>query len=370
MNMSPRKKQPPATAAKKGESSFWDRHDTNLKRFGLLFGIATGLVSLLALGLKLSADDAPATGADSYLSADEQRLIDSISPLIGVRCRPAEPEYRPLRVSPAMVSLTSAGAVCAPFRKGPSALHFYAFTTAAEMDRYMRDQHYEVGAPTGACSGGGGGQTPWVDSAGRLRGQLVCDTSATSSDVFWSDSRELYVGAAEAAPDKSSSLFSWWQEAVRFEDSGPDPAAERRLRSLLPDSFGSCEMLTRMPAVATAGLGCKPGRGIWSAGASLIPDADMLADYIEGRAAAITDLSDKGCRDSTRSFTVYGPGADARPVRGRLLCHAEDGQQWFEWTATRPRVYAYLSRTDESLSKLFQQWSNSLSVIKGMTTPN
>src|SRR3954453_23851944 len=175
MGRSPRRKSR-AVVTRDGGSSFWDRHDTNLKRFGLLFGIATGLVSLLALGLKLSADDAPATGAESYLSPHQQRLIDSSSPLIGVRCRPAQPESQPYRVSSAMVALTSAGAVCAPFRKGPRALHFYAFTTAAEMDRYMRDQHYEVGAPTGACSGGGGGQTPWVDSAGKLRGQLVCDS--------------------------------------------------------------------------------------------------------------------------------------------------------------------------------------------------
>ncbi|HYJ22368.1 MAG TPA: hypothetical protein VEW07_10135 [Solirubrobacterales bacterium] len=352
---------------KKAGAGFWDRHDIRLKRFGLIFGIATGIVSLVALAVaQLGGGDPPVA---SPVTADEQRLVDSIPPTVGWRCRSERPVPVHNRVAREMRALTSAYAVCAPLPEGPASLHFRSFTTKSEMTEYMRKLFRSMDQPAGGCSGGSSGYTPWVDDSGRERGDLICHTSVLNSGVYWSDNRGLFVGIAQMASGKSSPLYSWWQEAVRFEGGAPDDAAERKLRSVLPDSFGGCDTHPRMPAVATAGLTCKPGRGIWAAGTALIPDESLLAGYIETRAAAFADLSDKGCKESTRSFTIYGPGADAKPVRGRLLCHADDGQQWFEWTATRPRVYAYLSRTDESLTKLFHQWSTSLSAIKGPITP-
>jgi hypothetical protein len=342
---------------------FWDRHDVKLKRFALVFGIFTGVVSLLVLAISQFAGGGP----KGPLTADQQRLIDSIPPLVGSRCRVVDIEPRTSRVSQEMDELTSAYVTCAPSIDGPRSLWFRGVTTETDTKTLWQKIY---GGPlndsTGGCSGGYEGATQWVDASGFVAGELACHTAPNNSGVFWTDRRRLYVGIAQMAPGKHAPLYEWWQKAVRFEGSGPDPEAQRKLRSLLPPDFASCTQHPRMPAVAIAGLACEPGRGIWSAGAALVPNARLLAEYIEARAAAISDRSDKGCRDSTRSFTIYGQGSDARPVQGRLLCHADDGVQWFEWTATRPHVYAYLSRADESLTRLFHQWSTSFADVEGL----
>lgn len=347
-----------------GTRGFWDRHERKLKRLGTVLAVITGFITLATFASsRLAGSD---SGPVTLLTPEEQRLIGEVPPAVGWRCRPDRSGAKDSESAQRMDELTSAYAVCAPSIKGPRSLRFRAFTTVADMNEFMDELYRVLGEPSGGCSGGSQGETPWVDASGSVRGTLVCSSSESSSSLSWSDRKRLLAGIAQAPPGRHAKLYIWWQEAVRFNRRDPSAYAQRHLRSLLPPGYGPCETYVRMPAAAIAGLSCRPGDGIWSAAVAQMATKDLLGSYIEARAAAFSDLSDKGCRESTRSFTVYGESPDAEPVHGRLLCHAEDGVQWFEWTASAPRLYAFLARRDESLPKLFHQWSTSFSDFDGL----
>lgn len=282
-----------------------------------------------------------------------------IPPKLGINCRPYEPGF-----SPRYSSLVSADVECEPIDPGPDSVKFHLFTNQRDLDVFMRRQVNELVDDGAACASGDFPYaSPWVDAHGLVLGQLQCGDYVGRSKLLWSYEDLLVVASAGSPPSKAEVLNAWWQRHVRFDGRNPGAGPRRHLLALLPASFGKCRPMPLIMPMALAGVLCRPGEGITSAGAALFPSRELLSDYIEQQ-ANLPGIDSDSCGDSPFSYMSYGWPPTYRPILGHLLCRPNFGAEWFEWTADRPLIYAFASRDDNDFVELYEQWAQSLSWIK------
>lgn len=297
-------------------------------------------------------------------SAEEIRLLSVMPPKLGRYCRPYNPGFSQ-RYSP----LVAADVECEPIDQGPDSVKFHLFTTPRNLEVFMRRQLNEMAqGGVGCTSGDFSYSSPWVDSRGRTMGELQCGDYSGRSRLLWSYEDLLVVASAGSRPAEADALHAWWQRYVRFDGGNPPLAWRRHLKSLLPSSFRRCRPKSILLPMSLAGVICAPGEGITSAGAELVTNRQMLRDYLDQQ-ANLRGIGDESCAETPFSYMAYGWAPDYRPTLGHLLCEPEEGAQWFEWTADRPRVYAFASREDNDFARLYEQWKQSLSWIKGVRPP-
>ena len=300
----------------------------------------------------------------SVLSAEENRLLGEMPPKLGQYCAPYEPEFTK-RYS----SLVAASIECDPIDPGPDSVRFHLFTTPRNLDVFMDRQRDDMGREGAGCTSGDFGYSlPWVDARGRRIGELQCRDDSERSRLLWSYDDLRVVASAGSPPREAERLHAWWQRYVRFDGGNPPASFRQRLKELLPPSFDPCWRDPIILPMVLAGVFCDPGEGITAAGAELFADRTMLSDYID-RQADLSGIGDESCEETPFSYMDYGWAPDFRPTLGYLLCRPLDGSQWFEWSAERPRVYAYASRADNDFTRLYGQWAQSLSWIKGLRPP-
>lgn len=297
--------------------------------------------------------------SDSTLSHDESHLLEVMPQKLGENCRSFDPEF-----GDQYVSLVTASLECAPIDPGPDSVSFHLFTTPRDLELFMRRQVGEIRRNGESCRTDFNYGSPWTDSSGKVMGEVQC-ASGSRSGLLWSYDDLLVAASAGASVADSPDLHAWWQRQVRF-DGGEPPADQRRhLMAILPDAFGSCRPQEILLPMALAGVFCAPGEGISLAGAELFANTEVLTEYI-GKQATVDGIGSESCSETPFSYMEYGSAPDYKPILGYLVCQPRDGAQWFEWTADRPRVYAFASRNDNNFVKLFQQWSESLSQIRGV----
>lgn len=297
------------------------------------------------------------------LAPEQQELLSRVPPKVGWHCyvddsqEPSELDFE---------NLPQAYARCEPVDPGPEFVGFSLFTIEADQQAYMRGlagyfERRDVG-----CGGPYFDHMRWIDSRGRYRGELVCVEGSDYVILVWSDTTSNLVGSARSQPEDREKLLRWWQRTVKFDGDGAPHDAERRLISYLPPGFGECQPDSPVPPGALTTVHCEPGYGISSAGAYLYASHQELNEHlnalVEGHPGLTTD---KGCWDSTFSYTSYTSGRNPKDTQGKLLCYVSDGAQWFIWTVDRTRIMAYASRTDENWRKLREAWTNSLYDIRG-----
>lgn len=297
--------------------------------------------------------------AEKPLSSEQQRLVALVPLKVGGHCRGETDE-----ISDKYEPLISASIQCQPADPAPESLHFRLFTAGDDLREYMRRVDAQISEDDARCSRDYGGRKgPWTDRAGEVRGEFICAEYGTRAEVVWSDDQALFAVIARSPASEMDPLREWWQRSVKFEADGFPSKSRQRLLAMLPSAFGECEPDGIGPTMAIVGVTCEPGDGIDYAGAALFPSGQLLDEFIEAQAER-SGITDKGCRESTYSYSEYGPAPDYEPTTGHLLCYVNDGAQWFVWTADQPRVYAYAARTDESLTRLYDAWAWRLSQIE------
>lgn len=322
--------------------------------WGVLVGIATVVGTALAVHAAVTS---PASSAQ--LTAEEQRLIELIPAKLGRHCRPYVPGF-----DSRYLPLVSADVKCEPLDPGPDALKFHLFTTPRDLEDFMALQLEDMAEAGVSCASGDFSYaSPWADEEGKVIGELFCGDYDGLSRLLWSYEDLLIVASAGAPPKGGGRLHEWWQRHVRFDGADPPEHLREHLLSLLPTSFGQCEPISVLLPMSLAGVICRPGEGITSAGAQLFPNAKLLTEYIEQQANQ-RGIDDDNCKNTPFSYMSYGWAPDYRPTLGYLLCRPQFGAEWFEWTANRPRVYAFAARRDNDFVRLYEQWAQSLSWIK------
>lgn len=321
--------------------------------WGAVIGVATLIGTAVTIYAMLN-ESAP-------LNREEVRLEDLRPPAFATNCRPYNPGN-----DPRYRELTTADLKCEPLGEGPETVKFHLFTNRSDLDEFMRLQRSELERSHGGCTSTGFAYaSPWVDREGEIRGELLCADYSDESRLVWSYADRLVTASAASAPDAVTNLHSWWQRRVKFGGGAPRVTVRRRLEAVLPPSFRRCRQMSLLAPAALAGVACESDDGIDAAGAELFATRKLLSDYLSFQADR-SGIDDEGCGHSPLSYTSYGLPPTYKPVLGHLLCRPENGVEWFEWTALNPRVYAYASRDDSNFRKLFEQWSQSLSLIEGL----
>ena len=293
------------------------------------------------------------------LSTEESHLLEVMPQKLGENCRSFDPEF-----GPEYASLVAASLKCAPIDSGPDSVSFHLFTTPRDLELFMRRQLGEILRSGESCRSEFNYGSPWTDSSGKVMGEVQCK-SGSRSGLLWSYNDLLVVASAGSPSVDSVNLHAWWQRQVRF-DGGEPPAGQRRhLIELLPEAFGRCRPQEILLPMALAAVICEPDEGISSAGAELMANTEVLTEYI-GKQASIDGIGSESCGETPFSYMDYGSAPDYKPTLGYLICQPRNGAQWFEWSADRTHVYAYASRNDNDFVKLYEQWSESLSQIKGL----
>jgi hypothetical protein len=346
---------PTVTSRKNREAENGSKHSP-WRRWAEPVGV---LLAILGVGLAVYDIFFRETAA---LTEEEVRLEDRRPPTIATNCRPYDPGF-----DPRYQGLSTADLKCEPIGSGPESVRFHLFTNEADLKEYMRLQRSAVARDGTACTTSGFPYaSSWVDREGRTRGELLCADYSNDSRLVWSHRETLVVGTVLSAPGKVDQLHSWWQREVKFDGRFQSPSARRHLRALLPADFRDCHPMRLLAPAAIAGFLCRPGGGINVAGAELFANRRTLSAYLDNHANH-PGIDEEGCRDSPFSYTTYGLPPDYRPAVGRLLCRPENGVEWFEWIAFEPLVYAFASREDSDSQKLYEQWSSSLSQIRGLS---
>jgi hypothetical protein len=327
------------------------RHSARILATVSVLGTLTGVVGIY-LALNQDAPEAP-------VSAEQQELLAKVPPKVGYRCHPVD-EGEALRQFERL-ALATVG--CQPVDPGPRALSFVSFGTEADMNRYMQKIYGQVERSGAGCSDGYLDLGRWMGGDGRSHGELICASDEDDTLLIWSDRRSLTIGATSAVGGAQQKLHNWWQRSVKYEGDGAPPAKREELIDYLPGAFGQCEPSKSVLPSSIVGVSCQPGHGISSSGASLFRDRSQVERYLNSFAADYSGATEKGCGETTLSFTTWGTGEDAKPAEGKLLCYVSGGRQWFVWSTFEPPVYAYASREDEDLSRLYRQWSDELSYI-------
>jgi len=321
--------------------------------WGVVIGVATLIGTAVTIYAVLNGSDP--------LSREEVRLEELRPPALATNCRPYDPGD-----DPRYRELTTADLKCEPLGKGPETVKFHLFTNQSDLDEFMRLQRSELERSHAGCTSTGFAYaSPWVDRDGGIRGELLCADYSDDSRLVWSYADRLVTASAASSPGAVTRLHSWWQRRVKFGGGAPRVTARRHLETVLPPSFRRCRQMSLLAPAALAGVACESGDGIAVAGAELFASRKLLSDYLNFQADR-SGIDNEGCGHSPLSYTSYGLPPTYKPALGHLLCRPENGVEWFEWTALNPRVYAYASRNDSNFQKLFEQWSESLSLIKGL----
>jgi hypothetical protein len=317
----------------------------------LLVGVATVVGTVVAVIAVLSPNS-------SSLTADEVRLEALRPPALATNCRPYDPGG-----DPSYDGLSIADLKCKPLGKGSDTVKFHLFTNKGDLKKFMKlERDYLEYSRDGCTSSGFPYASPWVDRDGKIRGELLCADDNEESKLVWSYPDRLVAASAASQPSAVIRFHSWWQRRVKFGGGVPSMEARQHLREVLPAAFRECQPMSLLAPAALAGISCEPGDGIGVAGAELFAGRKLLSAYMDF-VANRDGIDDEGCRQSPLSYTSYGLPPDYKPALGYLLCRPESGVEWFEWTALNPLVYAYASRTDSNFEELYEQWSQSLSLI-------